>query len=203
MKKIIPILIIIIGLSIFFYPKISQYLNDLKQQKLLEQWQNAAPELYGQANEENADEITEDEENTILKKNMIGLLVIDKIDLSLPILDGITAQNMSLGVARFSESALPGQAGNCAIAGHRNHAYGRMFNRLNELKVGDSITIQTKENTYTYTVSEKIFVQPDETWVLNGTAAQREITLITCHPLYHPTGRLVIKGEIFSENDGE
>jgi sortase A len=197
MKKVISILIIIIGLSIFFYPKISQYLNELKQQRLLEQWQNAAPELYGQANEETTNGITE--ENTVFKKNMIGILIIDKIDLSLPILNGVTAQNMNLGVARFSDGALPGQAGNCAIAGHRNHAYGRMFNRLDELEIGDYITVQTKENTYTYTVSEKLFVQPDETWVLNGSAAKKEITLITCQPLYHPTGRLVIKGELTNE----
>lgn len=197
MKKAIPILIIIIGLTVFAYPRIAQYYNDLKQQALLEQWQNAAPELYDDIAEDAADGSSEEE---ILKNNVQGVLIIDKIDLSLPILNGVSAQNMSVGVARFSQSAQPGQAGNCAIAGHRNHAYGRMFNRLDEVEIKDTITIKTNDNEYTYIVTEKLFVAADETWVLNGSAAEKEITLITCHPLYHPTGRLVIKGRLADQS---
>lgn len=152
----------------------------------MEEWQSAAPELYAQVE---ADE-------TQYAADVMGKLVIDKINLSVPILKGVNTKNMSIGAVWFEDSALPGGAGNCAIAGHRMHAYGRIFNRLNEVEAGDKIIVKTKDGTFTYVVYEKLFVKADDAWVLNGTAAQKEITLITCHPLYHPTGRLIVKGRL-------
>ena len=43
---------------------------------------------------------------------------------------------------------------------------------------------------------EKLYVKPEEVWVLNGNKTDKEVTLITCHPQVNPTHRLIIKGKI-------
>lgn len=81
--------------------------------------------------------------------------------------------------------------GNCAIAGHRNYSFGLCFNRLNEVAVGDEITITTKEKDYIYTVTETKVVEPEEISVLDQTKDTR-LTLITCTPIYIASHRLII-----------
>ncbi len=129
-----------------------------------------------------------------------GILGIEGIDLELPVIKGVTNSNLRISVASFTNGGAPGGWGNYSIAGHRNRQYGRNFNRLNEVEEGDIVTMTTKTDRYEYTVVEKLFVDPDAVWVLDGEPDVKEITLITCHPMGNPTGRLIIKGRIL---DGE
>ena len=131
-----------------------------------------------------------------IKKNMEGILKIEKINLDLPILSGATQGNLKISVASIRNTGKPGQLGNYAIAGHRNRTYGRNFNRLDEVEEGDIIEVDIEKGNYIYTVVEKIYVKPEETWVLNGNNENREITLVTCHPMINPTHRLIVKGKI-------
>lgn len=131
-----------------------------------------------------------------IKNNMDGILEIEKINLKLPILRGATEENMLISVASLNNTGPLGEIGNYAIAGHRNRTYGRNFNRLDEVQDGDIIYIRDGENNYKYTVVEKLYVLPEEVWVLNGNTIDKEITLITCHPRINPTHRLIVKGKI-------
>ncbi|WFA08016.1 class D sortase [Tissierella sp. Yu-01] len=131
-----------------------------------------------------------------IKNNMDGILEIEKINLKLPILRGATEKNMLISVASINNTGTLGEIGNYAIAGHRNRTYGRNFNRLDEVEGGDIIYIRDGENNYKYTVVEKLYVLPEEVWVLNGNNMDKEITLITCHPRINPTHRLIVKGKI-------
>lgn len=147
--------------------------------------------------EDNNDTTVKKEEQQVkIMDNMIGTLTIDNIELYLPILKGTTTKNLSMALTTIEPTTKPGQIGNIAIAGHRNLQYGKNFNRLNEIEVGDSIILNDGKNSYTYTVVEKFLVKPEETWILNGNDRDRMITLITCHPMGSPTHRLVIKGKI-------
>ncbi len=131
-----------------------------------------------------------------VKNHLEGMLKIDKIKLNLPILKGGSEKNLQLGLASLDHSGQLGGLGNYAIAGHRNRTYGRNFNRLDEVEEGDLIEANDGENIYQYIVSEKLYVLPEETWVLNSKKGEKEITLITCHPMGNPTLRLIIKGTI-------
>lgn len=131
-----------------------------------------------------------------IKNNMVGMLIIEKIDLNLPILNKTTKDNLSKALTTIEPERKPGQIGNLAIAGHRSHAYGKNFNRLNEIIEGDVIQVNDGKETYTYTVTEIIIVKPEDIWVLDGDGESKEITLVTCHPLKNPTHRLIIKGKI-------
>ncbi len=126
-----------------------------------------------------------------------GMLKIDKINLYLPILPGVTEDNLNISVASIENTGKPGKIGNYSIAGHRVQKYGQHFNRLDEVEIGDVIEIEDREKTYKYVVFNKFLVDPKETWVINRTSkTEREVTLITCYPLINPTRRLIIKGRI-------
>jgi sortase A len=129
-----------------------------------------------------------------MPKNMEGVLIIDKIDLKLPILTDATVNNLKVSVASIANTGKAGAIGNYAIAGHRNLTYGKNFNRLDEVTEGDLVEVDTGNKKYVYKVVDKQYVLPEDVWVLKGNGKDREITLITCHPMENPTHRIAIKG---------
>lgn len=84
------------------------------------------------------------------------------------------------GVSHVSGTALPGQDGNMAIAGHRDS----FFRKLENVPIGTEITVQTESQTYTYHVSEISIVDALDVSVLEDTD-ENVLTLITCHPFYY------------------
>lgn len=124
---------------------------------------------------------------------MIG---IDRIDVELPILEGATKQNMKHAAVHISETSLPGQPGNAAIAAHRAHTTGRLFNRLNEVVLGDEIKIRRHGQEYLYEVIRIKIVEPTDISVLNNEGDDRLLTLITCDPLINPTHRLIVQARM-------
>lgn len=73
-------------------------------------------------------------------------------------------------------------SGNYCIAGHNSTIYAEIFNNLHNIKIGAKIYLYNndKDRTqYTYNVSEKLIINPEETWVLNDFGDDR-ITIITC-----------------------
>ena len=144
-------------------------------------------------NEANDESISEKMKEDI---SIEGIIKIEKIDLELPILTDATEKNMKISVASIKGTGKPGQIGNYAIAGHRSHTYGKNFNRLDEVETGDFIIINDGKNQFKYEVIEKVYVKPEEVEVLEGNGTDKEITLVTCHPMINPTHRLIIKGEI-------
>ncbi len=211
MKKIIPSLIILIGIGLLCYPWLAERYDTYQQQRLAEAWQSLSlaednqatpPADHSEADEveeqaRRAEELQREEalqREVYIKKNLDGMLKIDKINLNLPILRGPSEKNLKISVASMTGKA--GEQGNYAIAGHRNRTYGRNFNRLDEVVVGDTIEVNAGPSQFTYTVTEKLYVKPEEVWVLNSVPGKKEITLITCHPMVKPTHRLIIKGKL-------
>lgn len=132
-------------------------------------------------------------------QTVLGIISIKKIKCKYPIVEGVKEVNLSAGIGHITGSALPGQPGNCALAGHRNYTFGRFFNRLNEVENGDTINIITKNGTYKYVVYDKFTVTPDDVSVLKGDKDDNIITLITCTPIYVATHRLIVRARLESE----
>ncbi|MCA0754933.1 class D sortase [Paenibacillus sp. N4] len=130
------------------------------------------------------------------KLSPIATISIDSIKLKLPVLEGATQKNMKSAAAHLTETTAIGQVGNAAIAGHRMRAKGRLFNRLGEVEIGDKIVIETKGETYTYTVYNVSVVEPTDVSVLNYNDKDKLLTLITCDPIINPTHRLIIHAKM-------
>lgn len=105
------------------------------------------------------------------------VLSIPAINLEWPIIAGVDEEELAKGVGWYPTTALPGQAGNVALAGHRT-TDGAPFRDLLNLEVGDAVIIDTREATFTYTVNSapgSLTVQGDESWVLDPVPGQSDV----------------------------
>ncbi|WP_234123753.1 class D sortase [Clostridium hydrogenum] len=126
---------------------------------------------------------------------VVGLLKIPKIDLKVAIGEGADLETLKFAVGHFKGTGMPGKNGNFCVAGHRSYIYGEYFNRLNELKIGDEITVETLNGEYKYKVYSIQVVLPSHTEVLNPTT-DATMTLVTCTPLRVATHRLIVKARL-------
>jgi sortase A len=112
------------------------------------------------------------------------------------VVSGTATADLAKGPGHYIGTAMPGQAGNIAIAGHRT-THGAPFNRLGDLAVGDTIILtNTNDQHFTYVVSEAPFaVSPSNTAVL-GDFGDNRITLTTCTPEFSAAERLIVVGEL-------
>ena len=125
-----------------------------------------------------------------------GILKIPKLGISVNILEG-TGYQLNYGVGHVIGTDGFGQAGNCAIAGHRPHP----FRYLDSLTTGDSVIIKFGEMIYTYTVFDSFDVLPDETWVLADIPGEEyALTIITCTPYLVSSHRLIVRARLTDIN---
>jgi sortase A len=124
--------------------------------------------------------------------SVMAELQIPKINLNQYVVSGTNEGDLSKGPGHYVGTAMPGQAGNVAIAGHRT-THGAPFNRLAELAVGDPIYLTTlSHQTLTYIVSATpVPVSPTDVSVLNNFGDNR-ITLTTCNPEFSARQRLIV-----------
>src|SRR5688500_2102709 len=72
--------------------------------------------------------------------NALTRLEIPALDLDTIVVEGTTPAALRAGAGHYPKTALPGEVGNVAIAGHRT-TYGRPFNRMDDLDPGDKIIL--------------------------------------------------------------
>ncbi|MGC0368937.1 class E sortase [Microbacterium sp. SLBN-111] len=105
-----------------------------------------------------------------------------------------------IGVGHYPDTAMPGQQGNFAIAGHRG-SHGAPFADLPSLRVGDAVVVETPDGWYTYRFRNLEYVRPDGVGVLLPVPQQPEvqatdklITMTTCSPRYGSAERAIAYG---------
>ena len=87
---------------------------------------------------------------------------------------------LRLGAGHIGGTPLPGEAGNSAIAGHRD----TFFRGLKDIRTSDEIQFQTATGQSRYQVDWAKVVEPNDTSVL-APSTQSELTLVTCYPFYY------------------
>lgn len=135
------------------------------------------------------------------------------------IVEGTSREALADGPGHYTASALPGDVGNFAVAGH-NGGNGSPFEGLHRLEAGDPIIIETRDTYYVYRVlgdpsaggasapdSEglvgKQVVQASEVGVVlpvpnhpGETPHRRLLTLTTCKESFFTIERLIIHAEL-------
>jgi len=110
----------------------------------------------------------------------IGKLIIPRLDTELYVVEGDGPRELRRGPGHLTGSALPGDAGNCIIAGHRD----THFRVLKDIRIGDDLFLQTHNGVYVYRVQRTSIVNPTDTTALQDTPDAR-LNLITCYPFYY------------------
>lgn len=147
----------------------------------------------------------------------VSTLKIPGIGIDDAVVQGVNVSDLRKGPGHYPETPMPGQLGNAAIAGHRT-TYGAPFNRLDELKPGDEIIVNTLDGPFRYLVDEQttedgeasghVVVTPRQVEVLEPTPNPEvagenlaTLTLTTCNPKYSASTRLVVTATFSPEDD--
>jgi sortase A len=121
----------------------------------------------------------------------LALLTIPRLGMTNEaVVEGVNEADLQEGPGHYPGTALPGQAGNVGIAGHRT-TYGAPFYNLDELQTGDPIVLQVAQGTFRYSVTRTLVVKPTDTSVL-APSPLPILTLTTCNPRYSASTRLVV-----------
>lgn len=121
----------------------------------------------------------------------------------IPVLEGVGLDILNKAAGHYPGSALPGQIGNFAVAGHRK-THGEPFRHLDVLRAGDLVYAETAQAWYTYRLDgDPVVVDPHDVGVLDpvpgrpgATPTGRLITLTTCNPWWSSTQRMVVTGQL-------
>jgi sortase A len=119
---------------------------------------------------------------------------IPAINVDAPIVQGDGWEQLQKGVGQHIGSSSPGQPGNLVLSAH-NDIYGEIFRRLDALREGDEIIIETQRQTYTYRVLYWRVVSPTEVEVMDQTT-EPITTLISCYPYLVNSDRIVVIAEL-------
>jgi len=119
-----------------------------------------------------------------------------------PIVQGVSAQALARGLGHYTSTALPGELGNFALAGHRA-TNGEPLRDIDTLQTGDLVVVETADQWFTYSLDRGQIVGPSDAWVLDSvpgspaaTPTQALITLTTCHPRWGSEQRWVWWGTL-------
>ena len=126
----------------------------------------------------------------------LGILSIERIDLKMPVVEGITEALLKTAAGHVPETAAIGDFGNAVIAGHRMYDYGVHFNRLGEMEIGDIISYTSADGeSCLFEVFEITVIEPDNQIAFVQPTDESIITLYTCTPIREATHRLLVRAE--------
>ncbi len=135
-------------------------------------------------------------ENIVCDENIIGILVIPKLNIEAPIKEGTTQKVMETSVGHFCESDY--WDGNVSFASHNSGTSAHYFANINFLCANDEIVYKTKLGTKKYKVQSVSKIKSTDWSMVIGQTKNNEkssntITLITCINR-QPDYRLCVRG---------
>ncbi|MGG0292386.1 class C sortase [Bacillus pacificus] len=215
--------IFLLGLCIFLYPTVSNWLAtrahystvssyDKKvkelQQKEIERREKEANEYNKHVqttsqsfsdpfNEKKGEEEGRSYADALNVGESMGYIEIPTIDVKLPIYPGTTENVLIQGVGHINTSSLPvgGESTHAVLTGHRGLPSALLFTDLDKMKQGDTFYIHSLNKVLAYKVDQIKVVLPSETNDLLVVKDKDYITLVTCTPYGVNTHRLLVRGE--------
>ena len=127
---------------------------------------------------------------------MMGYIDIPKINVHLPIYQGIEEQALQAGVGFWPGTSLPtgGPSTHCVLTAHNGLVRAKMFTDLDQLVEGDTFSLSILDRVLTYEVDQILVTEPDEVDALQIVEGQDYVTLYTCTPYGVNTHRLLVRG---------
>lgn len=119
-----------------------------------------------------------------------------------PVLQGTDAAQLAGGVGHDRDSAMPGQIGNFATAGHRD-TYSHPYNRIDWLRGGDLAVVEVQGGWAIYEVAGTRIVEPSQIEVYSPTPdrpgvepTEAWMTLVACEPHWTAQKRWVVHARL-------
>ncbi len=214
MKKVISILLIIIGMLFLLTPLITQEIVKYYSTSIIDE--NITKETLKTNNENHELEVEFDysairdlDIQSIIKGSahfnkelVIGTLLIPDLDINLPIMKGISDANLMAGAATMKPDQSFGQ-GNYTLAGHHMKDKDLLFGSLMDIEIGNRVFLSDGEKIYEYEIYDTLIV-PDTAMdmLLDDKAEERGkpiISLMTCYFSSSTGKRFFALGELIDE----
>ena len=125
-----------------------------------------------------------------LRGDAIGEIVFPTLDRRYFMVEGIDTASLRKGPGHYPDTALPGERGTVAVAGHRT-TYLAPFRHIDELRRGDRVVASMPYGRFVYRVERTRIVPPTALWVKRRVRYDR-LVLTACHPLYSAAQRIVV-----------
>ncbi|HEX8389942.1 MAG TPA: sortase [Candidatus Saccharimonadales bacterium] len=141
-------------------------------------------------------------------------IVIPKINVDAPVVydvpslaENVIQDKLRGGVVHYpipGANSIPGQAGNTVLLGHSSNdvfdsgAYKFVFVQLDKLNTGDNFYLHYNGTRYTYSVTQKKIINPNQVSELVIDGDKPLATLVTCTPPGTALKRLVVIAEQIS-----
>jgi sortase A len=124
----------------------------------------------------------------------LGRMTIPKLGVDMPLYEGIRLSTLDLGPGHWPGSAMPGEAGNVVVGGHRTSKH-RVFRNVDDLVAGDQIVFQDANGEHVYIVNRVEIVDPTAIWIIDPTDTPTA-TLFACHPPGSTRQRIVVFADL-------
>lgn len=227
MKKVLSTALIIIGLIFIASP----FINDLLIKNQILSTKEIVDTITAEEIEDNTMVIEESEDDTILEevlydyseiediqitttisevirfnkdetnKNIIGQIIIDDLNINLPIMKGVTNSNLMVGAGTMKTNMKMGK-GNYSLAGHYIKD-GTLFGNLLDAKIGTIIKITNKKVVYEYQIYDTQIVPDTSFYMISEDRATKRgkpiISLMTCYYTSKNGKRFFALGELIAE----
>jgi LPXTG-site transpeptidase (sortase) family protein len=232
-RRFLIILAFLLGLAIFIYPTLSDYIARRNVTRGAETYEKQITQLSAEAIQKMWEEARAYNDSLsgnpvpdpfisgsgrVLPENylsvldigdgIMGYVDIPSIKVYLPIYHGISDKVLEQGVGHIEQTSLPiGGIGNLSVlTAHTGFAGAEMFNRLVEMKTGDIFMIYVLDETFTYEVDDIRIILPEEIESLLPVQGEDYVTLVTCTPYGVNSHRLLVRGsriENIEHTEGE
>ena len=217
----IVVLLLILGLSMLFYPDIASWWNGRSQRGMVlvydEEVSRLSQEIinaqFRRAAEVNAElseladgaplliahlaAVPDDYEDILNVSGIMARVEIPVIGVNLPIFHTTQARALDRGVGHLEGTAFPigGYSTHSVLTAHTGLANARMFSDMEgNVGIGDRFFIQVLGQRLAYEVDQILTILPHEIESLRVIQGQDLVTLITCTPYAVNSHRLLVRG---------
>ena len=192
-RKVVAGLLITAGIAIMAVPFFWRTTGEKQTEQLISEFERTLEDDQDEKKdvEEEQTSISKEDEAILEEGNVIGIIEIPSIDIRYPLMEGTGSAVLNAGIGHIPETAGIGESGNCVLCGHNGSRYGTFFTPLNQISIGDVVTIIDKKGqAHIYEVTETEVVNPyDNSIKTQGEG--KELTLFTCSQ--KGTMRFVVK----------
>lgn len=135
---------------------------------------------------------------SLAQEEVIGVIYIPKLDLTLPIYEGINEKSLSEGAGTMTDYGYPnGEIGtHSVITSHSGLSSSGLFSSINKLNKNDIYFIKDALGTISkYVVNNIVTIEPTDFSHFERIDNKAITTLLTCTPIGINSHRLLVQGE--------
>ncbi|HWH31127.1 MAG TPA: class E sortase [Egibacteraceae bacterium] len=196
--SLLSVLLFLVGAGMFAYP----FVTDIYAEQVV---QSGLEDTFDSAEFRQAYEAGE-----LKAGDPLTRIHIPKIGVAAVVVNGTSPSALRAGAGHYPNTPLPGAQGNVGIAGHRT-TYGKPFNRVDELLVGDEIRLETPIAIHTYRVLAPpadvatpcdkdrrlgCWITHPADWSVVAPMEGYFLTLTSCHPKGSARQRIIVRAEL-------